>query len=72
MVSSGPGLPDLVPQDLGVAIVPAPIAAKQAGRLAAVPLTPELPDRTMVVAVPLQPSPAARSLLAQLEAPAAR
>jgi DNA-binding transcriptional LysR family regulator len=58
---------DLVEEQLGVAVVPEPIAAKRPDRLRAVPLAGELPVWSVAVAVPENPSPAAAALLEQLE-----
>lgn len=57
---------DLVEAGLGVAVVPAPIAAKRSDRLAGVPLTGDVPPWEVAVAVPDNPSPAASAFLEQL------
>ncbi|WP_372594163.1 LysR family transcriptional regulator [Actinotalea sp.] len=57
---------DLVEAGLGVAVVPALIAAKRPDRLAGVRLTGEIPPWEVAVAVPDNPSPAAAAFLAQL------
>ncbi len=58
---------DLVWHNLGVAIVPRPIAAKKGGKLHVTALTGDLPAWRVAVAVSDNPSPAARALLAQFE-----
>ena len=57
---------DLVEAGLGVAVVPALIAAKRPDRLVGVRLTGEVPPWEVAVAVPDNPSPAAAAFLAQL------
>ncbi len=57
---------DLVGHDLGVAIVPRPIAAKKQHRLHTVALRGDLPPWRVAAATSRNPSPAARALLAQL------
>jgi DNA-binding transcriptional LysR family regulator len=59
---------DLVEYDLGVAVVPAHFAHKRPDRLVAVPMSGSALDWTVAIAMPERPSPAARALLAQLEA----
>jgi DNA-binding transcriptional LysR family regulator len=54
---------DLIGHDLGIAIVPAPIAAKRPGTLHATPLHGDLPEWTVAVAVPDRPNPAAAAFL---------
>ncbi len=61
---------DLVGHNLGLAIVPRPIAAKKAAALHVTALRGDLPDWRVAVAVSGTPSPAARALLAQFEAQA--
>ncbi len=56
---------DLVGHDLGVAIVPRPIAAKKGGKLHVTELSGDLPEWRVAVAASENPSPAARALLAQ-------
>ena len=56
---------DLVGHNLGVAIVPRPIAARKGGRLHVTALAGDLPSWQVAVAVSDNPSPAARALLAQ-------
>ncbi|WP_308467283.1 LysR family transcriptional regulator [Rathayibacter soli] len=58
---------DLIEHDLGVAVVPAHFAHKRPERLAAVPLRATGLEWTVAIAIPEQPSPAARALLGQLE-----
>jgi DNA-binding transcriptional LysR family regulator len=57
---------DLVGHNLGVAIVPAPIAAKKRGKLHVTALRGDLPGWHVAAAASDNPSPAARALLAQL------
>ena len=54
---------DLIGQNLGIAIVPAPIAAKRPDLLHATPLHGDLPVWTVAAAVPDRPSPAAAVFL---------
>jgi len=58
---------DLIGQNLGIAIVPAPIAAKRPGTLHVTPLTGEQPEWVVAVAVPDRPSPAAAAFLDLLQ-----
>ena len=58
---------DLVWHNLGVAIVPRPIAAKKGGKLHVTALAGDLPAWQVAAAVSDNPSPAARALLAQFE-----
>lgn len=62
---------DLVGHNLGVAIVPRPIAAKKGYQLHVTALRGELPGWRVAAAVSENPSPAARALLAQFEGQAA-
>ncbi len=62
---------DLVGHNLGVAIVPRPIAAKKSGALHVTALRGDVPGWRVVAAVSQNPSPAARALLAQFEQQAA-
>jgi DNA-binding transcriptional LysR family regulator len=59
---------DLIGQNLGIAIVPAPIAAKRPDTLHATPLHGDLPVWTVAAAVPDRPSPAAAAFLDLLRA----
>lgn len=59
---------DLIGQKLGVAIVPAPIAAKRPDALRATALRGDLPVWTVAAAVPDRPSPAAAAFLDLLAA----
>ena len=59
---------DLIGQNLGIAIVPASIAAKRPDVLHATPLHGEQPVWTVAAAVPDQPSPAAAAFLDLLRA----
>jgi DNA-binding transcriptional LysR family regulator len=56
---------DLVGHNLGVAIVPRPVAAKKGGTLHTTALAGDLPGWQVAAAVSENPSPAARALLAQ-------
>lgn len=58
---------DLIRHNLGIAIVPRPIAAKKAGKLHVTALRGELPEWRVAAASSQNPSPAARALLAQFE-----
>ena len=57
---------DLIGHNLGIAIVPAPIAAKKRGKLHVSALRGDLPGWHVAAAASENPSPAARALLAQL------
>jgi len=57
---------DLVGHNLGIAIVPAPIAAKKRHKLHVAALRGDLPGWHVAAAASENPSPAARALLAQL------
>jgi DNA-binding transcriptional LysR family regulator len=57
---------DLIGQNLGIAIVPAPIAAKRPDSLHATPLEGDLSAWTVATAVPDRPSPAAQAFLGSL------
>jgi DNA-binding transcriptional LysR family regulator len=57
---------DLIGQNLGIAIVPAPIAAKRIGTLHVTALLGEQPEWTVAIAVPDRPSPAAAAFLRSL------
>lgn len=57
---------DLVGYNLGIAIVPAPIAAKKRHKLHVAALRGDLPGWHVAAAASQNPSPAARALLAQL------
>ena len=57
---------DLVGHNLGIAIVPAPIAAKKRHKLHVATLRGDLPGWHVAAAASENPSPAARALLAQL------
>ncbi len=63
---------DLVGHNLGVAIVPRPIAAKKGGKLHVTALAGDLPAWQVAAAASENPSPAARALLAQFTGGPAR
>lgn len=65
-MTSSHTLLDLVGHNLGIAIVPAPIAAKKRGKLHVTALRGDLPGWHVAAAASENPSPAARALLAQL------
>jgi len=57
---------DLVGHNLGIAIVPAPVAAKKRHKLHVTALRGDIPEWRVAAAASENPSPAARALLAQL------
>lgn len=63
---------DLVGHNLGIAIVPQPIAAKKQGKLHVTTLPGDVPRWEVAAASSANPSPAARAFLAQLTRAASR